>query len=75
MAVNQVKLTSALLLKVKSGVDTNGNDVFKNISFKRVKTTALEQDVFDVAQGIAGVLKNPVQGIMRQDVNELISSL
>lgn len=73
MAVNQVKLTSALLLKVKSGVDTNGNDVFKNISLKKVKTTALEQDVFDVAQGLAGVLKNPVDGIMRQDVNELIS--
>lgn len=73
MAVNQVKLTSALLLKVKSGVDTNGNDVFKNISLKKVKTTALEQDVFDVAQGLAVVLKNPVDGIMRQDVNELIS--
>lgn len=73
MAVNQVRLTSALILKVKSGVDTNGNDVFKNISLKKVKTTALEQDIFDVAQGIAGVLKNPVQGIMRQDLNELIS--
>lgn len=73
MAVNQVRLTSALLLKVKSGVDTNGNDVFKNISLKKVKTTALEQDVFDVAQGFAVVLKNPVEGIMRQDVNELIS--
>lgn len=73
MAVNQVKLTSALVLKVKSGVDTNGNDVFKNISLRKVKTTALEQDVFDVAQGLAGVLKNPVDGILRQDVNELIS--
>lgn len=73
MAVNQVKLTSALVLKVKSGVDTKGNDVFKNISLKKVKTTASEQDVFDVAQGFAGVLKNPVEGIMRQDVNELIS--
>jgi hypothetical protein len=73
MAVNQVKLTSALILKVKSGVDTNGNDVFKNISLKKVKTAAPEQDVFDVAQGLASVLKNPVDGILRQDVNELIS--
>lgn len=73
MAVNQVKLTSALILKVKSGVDTNGNDVFKNISLTKVKPAALEQDVFDVAQGFAVVLKNPVSSIMRQDVNELVS--
>lgn len=73
MAVNQVRLTSALILKVKSGVDSKGNDVFKNISLKKVKTSAAEQDVFDVAQGLAGVLRNPVEGIMRQDLNELIS--
>lgn len=73
MAVNQVRLTSALILKIKSGVDENGNDVFKNISLKKVKTNALEQDIFDIAQGFAGVLRNPVEGIMRQDLNELIS--
>lgn len=73
MAVNPVRVSSTLLLKVKSGVDENGKDTYRNISFRKVKPTAPEEDLFDVAQGIADVLKNPVQGIMRQDVNELIS--
>jgi hypothetical protein len=74
MAVNQVKLSSVLVLKVKTGVDSSGNDVFKNISLKKVKTTAADQDVFDVAQGFKNVLKDTVAGIMKQDVNELVSA-
>lgn len=75
MAVSSVRLTSALVLKSKTGVDAGGSDVFKNITLKRVKTAAAEQDVFDVAKGIALVLKNPVSGILRQDVNEIISQI
>jgi hypothetical protein len=74
MAVNQVKLSSALVLKVKTGVDSSGNDVFKNIALKKVKTAAADQDVFDVAQGFKNVLKDSVTGIMKQDVNELVSA-
>jgi hypothetical protein len=73
MMINLVKLTSALVLKVKSGVDANGNDLFKNISLKKVKTTAAEQDLFDVAQGKGALLSTPVEGIFRQNLDEMIS--
>jgi hypothetical protein len=71
--INLVKLTSALVLKVKSGVDANGNDLFKNITLKKVKTSAPEQDLFDVAQGIGALLNTPVEGIFRQNLDEMIS--
>ncbi|EYE87691.1 hypothetical protein Q428_12070 [Fervidicella metallireducens AeB] len=50
MAVNSVKLTSALVMKVKTGVDGKGNDIFKNITFKRVNPGVVKEDVFAVAQ-------------------------
>ena len=73
MAVTETKLTTALVLKLKTGV-LNGKDVFKSLSFKRVKATVPDQDIFDVAQGIAGILSSPVNGIYKQDVNELINA-
>lgn len=71
--INLVKLTSALVLKIKSGVDSKGNDVFKNITLKKVKPAALDQSVFDVAQGIAAVLNTPLEGVFRQNLDEMIS--
>jgi hypothetical protein len=73
MAVSAAKLTSALVIKLRIGVDGKGNDVFKNITFKNVKTSASEQDLFDVAEAIAAVLGSPVEGIFRQNLDELIS--
>ena len=73
MAINEVKLNSTLILKVKTGVDSSGNDILKSISLKKVKTNAVNQDVFDVAQGIKDVIKNQVVSITKQNVNELVS--
>jgi hypothetical protein len=72
--VNTFKLTSALVLKVRTGADANGNDLFKNISLKKVKPTATEQDMFDVAQAIAAVLKSTVAGVFRQDTDEIVNA-
>lgn len=74
MAVSTVKLTSALMMKVKTGVDGKGNDIFKNITFKKIKPAAAEEDVFAVAQGIASILAVPVSSIQRQDLDELVNA-
>ncbi|TDT62408.1 DUF1659 domain-containing protein [Fonticella tunisiensis] len=74
MAVSAMGLTSALVIKVKTGTDALGNDTFRSISIKKVKSQAADQDVFDVAQAIAGVLSPAVESIMRQDTEELINA-
>jgi hypothetical protein len=73
--INLVKLTSALVLKVQSGTDTDGNTLYRNITLKKVKPAAVEQDLFDVATAISALLENPVEGIFRQNLDEMISSL
>lgn len=74
MAANSVQLTSALVLKINAGVDTNGNDVYKNITFKKVKASAADQNVLDVAQAIGQVLRTPIDNVLRQNLNELIEA-
>lgn len=70
MAITQTKVTTALILKVKTGVQ-NGKDVFKSLTFKRVKGDAVDGDIFEIAKGIAAILGEPVSSIYKQDVNEL----
>ena len=72
MAVSGTKITTALVLKIKTGV-LNGTDVFKSLNFKKVKAGATDTDIFAVAQGIASILTNPVSSIYKQDVNELLN--
>lgn len=74
MALSTNKLTSALILKVKTGTTKSGSDKFSNITFKKVKIAAVDQDVYDVANSIGGILSHPVIDVLRQDESELISA-
>lgn len=73
MPVSGLKISSSLVLRVKTGVDGSGNDILSTVTLRRVKTSAPDQDLYDTAQGISALLKNPVDSILRQDVNELIN--
>ena len=73
MAVSESRVTTSLVLKLKTGV-LNGQDVFKSLTFKRVKAGATDQEIFDVAQSIASILNNSVSSVYKQDVNELINA-
>jgi hypothetical protein len=73
MAANLVQLTSAMILKARVGVDGNGNDVYKNITLKKVKPASSNQDVFDVSQAIALILSAPVESVFRQNLSEIVN--
>ncbi|SKA75681.1 Protein of unknown function [Caloramator quimbayensis] len=73
MAVNGVKVSSNLVLRVRTGVDQNGNDTFDTTTLRKIKTSSSDQDLFDVAQSIGTLLKNPIDAVLRQDVNELVN--
>lgn len=74
MAVVSTKLSSAIVIKVKTGTNANGEDTTRNISLKRVKPGAIDDDVFEVGSGVAVVLREPMKSIMRQDLNEIVSA-
>lgn len=73
MAVVSTKLSSTLVIKVKTGTNANGEDTTRNISLRRVKPQAIDEDVFAVGTGVATILRQPLKGIMRQDLNQMAS--
>ena len=74
MAVTQSLLKRSLQLKVKTGVSGTGSDVFKTISFARIKTDAAPQALFNVATSIATLLDAPVNNILVADGSDLINA-
>lgn len=71
MAVTSMPLGSALLVQVQTGVDGSGNPVVRTRRWANIKAAATDQDVFDVANVIAGLQMHPVVDIIRQDSEDL----
>jgi len=67
MAVNNVPVGATLQLQFQTGVDGNGYPVFRNKSLNKVKTNALDQDIFDVAQALTGLREYILADVLRID--------
>lgn len=67
MAVENVPVGTTLRLQFQTGVDVNGNPVFRNKSLSNVKTDALDQNIFDVAQTLAGLQESILADVLRID--------
>ncbi|WP_084785526.1 DUF1659 domain-containing protein, partial [Neomoorella mulderi] len=50
MAVISTPLATTLRLQVQTGTDATGQPVYRVRSYSRVKPSASDQDVYDVAQ-------------------------
>ena len=73
MAVVKVPQSVKVVLKVQTGVNATGNPVYRSRTFANIKATAADSDVFAVAEGLAGLQKNTLVDIIRQDLNNLIN--
>ncbi|HAG10822.1 MAG TPA: hypothetical protein DCK76_05455 [Desulfotomaculum sp.] len=50
MAVNKVSGGTVLSLEVQTGVDAQGDPVYRSRNYKSVDPSAADQDLYDVAQ-------------------------
>lgn len=73
MAVTANKVSVALQLKVKTGVDEVGNDVLATQSYRRVKVNAADQDMYDVAATIGALESTPVMSVLKAESYELVN--
>jgi hypothetical protein len=73
MAAKATKLQTTLLVKYKDGVDAKGKEIIKNMRFSKVKTTATEQDILDVALEIEKILGKTLDEIIREDQSGITS--
>ncbi|MBV7275707.1 DUF1659 domain-containing protein [Clostridium thailandense] len=74
MAAKSTKLSSALVIKYKDGVDAKGKEIIKKQSFSKVKTTAVEQDIFDAAVEIGKLLGKTLDEVIREDQNGITNA-
>lgn len=66
-----VPVSTTLRLAFQTSVDGNGNPVLRTRSFNRVKTTALAQDILDVANAIASLQEYPLSAVKKADLADI----
>lgn len=71
MPVNATIIDSKLKLQLDGGLNEKGNPVVKSKTFSKVKTDAVNDNIFSVAQSLAGLQDMPLIGIKRVDEVEL----
>ncbi|HHV56235.1 MAG TPA: DUF1659 domain-containing protein [Firmicutes bacterium] len=71
MAVQRVPEGARLQLSLQTGTDEAGKPLVRAKSFANVKADAADQDVFDVAQALAGLQIYPLVAVRRIDTGAL----
>ncbi|MGI6686188.1 MAG: DUF1659 domain-containing protein [Bacillota bacterium] len=71
MAVVVTPISSKVRLQFETGTDEKGNPVYKNKTISRVKTDALDQDVLDTANALAGLCADSLAAVIRMNDSDL----
>ncbi|WP_027718804.1 DUF1659 domain-containing protein [Desulfovirgula thermocuniculi] len=74
MAVSKVPTASVLRLVLQAGVDAQGNPILRNRNLNNIRPGAGDQDLFEVAQALAGLQEYALAGITRIDTARLVQS-
>ncbi|MCB2295332.1 DUF1659 domain-containing protein [Clostridium algoriphilum] len=74
MAVISTKVSSALKITMKVGVDTSGNDKYATKVLGNLKVSALDEDVFEIGRTISDMKTYPLFGLDRQDQFSLVTA-
>ncbi|GGH88695.1 alpha-D-ribose 1-methylphosphonate 5-phosphate C-P lyase [Pullulanibacillus pueri] len=72
MATSQMEKTT-LALVFDGGADEKGNAVNKRKSFNNVKTDATADQLYAIAEAIAGVQQYPLILVERNDTSEILN--
>ncbi|TYO92295.1 DUF1659 domain-containing protein [Desulfallas thermosapovorans] len=67
MAVDKIPSGTALRMQFQTGVDGDGDPIYRTKSLSNVKTEAQDQDIFDVAQALVQLQEYPLVAVQRVD--------
>lgn len=67
MAVSSVPLSTVLRLQLQTGVDQDGDPVFRNKSINNVKTQVDGEELLAVAQALVELQEHPLVTVLRID--------
>ena len=71
MPVNATIEDSKLKLQLDGGLNEKGNPIVKSKTFSKVKNDAVNDNLFSVAESLAGLQEMPLIGIKRVDEVDL----
>jgi len=71
MAIAANPVSTDLVLVMDNGTGTSGQALSVNRSFKDIKTTAANADLYDVAQTLIGLQSKSTLSVQRRDINEI----
>lgn len=63
MALNVTPLDSKIQLKLNYGVDAEGKTILRLKTYTRVKSTASDQDAYDVVSALMGLQEHQVESV------------
>jgi hypothetical protein len=75
MAVISTPVNSILQLVLEKGMGENGKPILRTKSYNRVKTSAPDEDLMEVAKQLSGLQDYPVNAIRRVIETELTEQL
>lgn len=71
MAVSSILVDTAVVVKYKVGVDTKGNEIFKNQKASELNLLATEESLLDLGDIIGSFISYPVTDIRKESVHLL----
>ncbi|SHE82876.1 DUF1659 domain-containing protein [Alkalibacter saccharofermentans] len=73
MAVESTVLSSRMVLKLNFGTNENGNPIVRNKTYSNMNNEAADQEVYDVAEALADLQTNPLEGVHKIQETVLVS--
>jgi hypothetical protein len=73
MAVTPIAVSRDLILVMDNGIGASGQPLTINRTYKYVKSSALDEDIYTVAQALIGLQESENIAVQRRDVFELAS--
>ncbi|HHT70620.1 MAG: DUF1659 domain-containing protein [bacterium] len=71
MAVERTPESSRMQLQLQTGIGEDNEPIIKNRYFSNVKTDALDENVYAVAQSLTGLQQYPLLTVKRIDTGTL----
>jgi hypothetical protein len=71
MAVTKNPVNSTIRISLVIGLNATGGPILRNASLSNVKSEAVDQDLFDVANALVGLQEYQLNGISRLDTADL----
>lgn len=73
MAVVANPVDASLRLRFQTGSDAAGNPVYRLQSYSRISPEAADQNLYDVAQALAGLQQHQLSAVLHTVQRELVA--